>query len=283
MTQSINQPETAKKAILVVSFGTTYADTRKACIESVENKLADAFPGYTVRRAFTSRMVMRRLAERDGIVVDNERQALDRLLAEGYTEVYVQSLHIVAGAEYEKVRRIVSEYAHARKFQRLTMGRPLLYYMGQEEQPDDYAAAISAVEPLDTADDEAIVFMGHGGVHPANAAYAVLQMKLQEAGKNNVFIYTVEGFPSLERIMEQLRERAIKKVRLQPFMLVAGDHAVNDMAGDEEDSAVSILTAAGFAVTVSLNGLGENPAIQDIYVSHLQDAMDKPAGHGCKK
>ncbi len=283
MTQSINQPETAKKAILVVSFGTTYADTRKACIESVENKLADAFPGYTVRRAFTSRMVMRRLAERDGIVVDNERQALDRLLAEGYTEVYVQSLHIVAGAEYEKVRRIVSEYAHARKFQRLTMGRPLLYYMGQEEQPDDYAAAISAIEPLDTADDEAIVFMGHGGVHPANAAYAVLQMKLQEAGKNNVFIYTVEGFPSLERIMEQLRERAIKKVRLQPFMLVAGDHAVNDMAGDEEDSAVSILTAAGFAVTVSLNGLGENPAIQDIYVSHLQDAMDKPAGHGCKK
>lgn len=283
MTQSINPTETTKKAILVVSFGTTYADTRKACIESVENKLAAAFPGYTIRRAFTSRMVMRRLAERDGIVVDNERQALDRLLAEGYTEVYVQSLHIVAGVEYEKVRRIVSEYAHARKFQRLTMGRPLLYYMGQEEQPDDYAAAISAVEPLDTADDEAIVFMGHGGVHPANAAYAVLQMKLQEAGKNNVFIYTVEGFPSLERIMEQLRERAIKKVRLQPFMLVAGDHAVNDMAGDEEDSAVSILTAAGFEVTVSLNGLGENPAIQDIYVSHLQDAMDKPAGHGCKK
>lgn len=280
MEQTSGSPD--KKAILVVSFGTTYADTRKACIDSVEDKMRAAFPGYEVRRAFTSRMVIRRLAERDGIIVDNERQALDRLQADGFSEVYIQPLHVVAGAEYEKIRRIVNEYAHAKKFRRLTLGRPLLYYLGQEEQPDDYLTAIDALD-LAAGAEEALVLMGHGGVHPANAAYAALQLKLQDAGKQNVFVYTVEDFPSLRRVAEQLGASGVKKVRLQPFMLVAGDHARNDMAGDQDDSAKSVLTAAGFDVAVKLNGLGENPAIQDIYVRHIQDAMDKPAGHDGKK
>ena len=265
-----------KRAILVVSFGTTYADARKACIESVEDRIRAAFPGYEVRRAFTSRMVMRRLAERDGILVDNERQALDRLLAEGFSEVYVQPLHIVAGDEYEKIRGIVSEYAHLQKFRRLALGRPLLYYMGQSEQPDDYLTVIQALD-VTTGPEEALVFMGHGGFHPANAAYAALQLKLQEAGRQNVFIYVLEGFPSLPRIVAQLQSAGVRKVRLQPFMLVAGSHVRNDMDGDGADSAKSILTAAGFDVEVKLNGLGENPAIQAAYVRHIRDAMDKPA------
>lgn len=275
---------TIKKAILVVSFGTTYADTLKACIESIENKMADAFPGYDVRRAFTSRMVIRRLAERDGLHIDNEQQALDRLQAEGYAEVYVQPLHIVAGEEYEKVRRIVVQYAHARKFARLALGRPLLYYMGQEDKPDDYLAAIEALDlPAAGGADEALVFMGRGGVHPANAAYAALQLKLQASGRNSTFIYTVEGFPGLDRVVADLKTARCRKVQLRPFMLVAGDHANNDMAGDEPDSAKSILTAAGFSVEVHVRGLGENPKIQDIYVQHVKDAMEKPAGHGCKR
>jgi sirohydrochlorin cobaltochelatase len=287
MSQPINTTgnPAVKKAILVVSFGTTYADTRKACIESIENRIAAAFPGYAVRRAFTSRIVIRRLAERDGILIDNEIQALDRLQAEGYAEVYIQPLHIVAGEEYEKIRRIVIQYAHAKKFDRLTIGRPLLYYMGQEDKPDDYLAAINALDSQFAAigADEALVFVGHGGVHPANAAYAVLQLKLEEACAKNVFVYTVEGFPALERIVERLTANNVKNVRLAPFMLVAGDHANNDIAGDEADSAKSILTAAGFRVDVSLHGLGENQLIQDIYVQHLNDVIEQPSGHARRK
>jgi sirohydrochlorin cobaltochelatase len=269
-----------KKAILVVSFGTTYVDTCKACIESVEDRMRAAFPGYEVRRAFTSRMITRRLAERDGITVDNERQALERLLAEGFSEVFVQPLHIVAGEEYEKIRGLVNDYTDSKKFRRLALGRPLLYYMGQEEQPDepdDYLAVIKALDVTAGA-GEAVVLMGHGGLHPANAAYAVLQLKLNDAGKQNVFVYAVEGYPSLQRVIGQMRSAGVRKVQLQPFMLVAGNHVRKDMDGDEKSSAKSVLTAAGFDVELKLNGLGENPAIQDAYVRHIKDAMDKSSG-----
>lgn len=273
-----------KKAILVVSFGSTYEETRKKNIESTENKIRSAFPGYDVFRAFTSRMVIRRLAERDGLQVDTEKQALERLQAAGYQEVYVQPLHIVAGEEYDKVKRIVAAYAHAKEkaFERIAIGRPLLYYMGQEEQPDDYLAVIEAVKSqLGKPDNsEAVVFMGHGGVHPANAAYAVLQMKLEQAGFAHSYVYTVEGFPSFESVLEKLQKQKVRKVKLMPFMLVAGDHANNDMAGDEPDSAKSQLLAAGLEVETQLTGLGENTAIQELYVQHLKDAIAHP-GHKC--
>lgn len=269
--------ETGKKAILVVSFGTTFPDTRKLTIESVENKIRAAFPEYEVRRAFTSRIIIKRLAERDGIQVDNEKQALDRLKAEGYTEVIVQPLHIEAGAEYEKIRSVVESYAKNKSFNRISLGRPLLYYMGQEDKTDDYVAAIKAVEMQlpKIGRRDAVVFMGHGGVHPSNAAYAALQMKLEDNGLKNVFVYTVEGYPSLEGVMEKLKINKIKKVTLMPFMLVAGDHANNDMAGDEEDSAKSRLIKAGFNVETYVHGLGENTAIQDIYVQHVKDAIEQ--------
>lgn len=275
-----------KKAILVVSFGSTYEETVKKSIESTENKIRSAFPGYDVFRAFTSRMVIRRLSERDGIQVDTEKQALERLQAAGYQEVYVQPLHIVAGEEYEKVKKNVVAYAHAKEkaFERITIGRPLLYYMGQEDQPDDYLAVIEAVKTQLAKPDssEAVVFMGHGGVHPANAAYAVLQMKLEQAGFGHSYIYTVEGFPSFESVLEKLQQRKVRNVKILPFMLVAGDHANNDMAGDEPDSAKSQLLEAGFEVETQLAGLGENAAIQDIYVQHLKDAIEHP-GHKCHK
>lgn len=273
---------TVKKAILVVSFGTTYPETLKANIESVESTIQAAFPDYELRRAFTSRIVMKKLAERDGVLIDNEKQALDRLQADGYSEVYVQPLHIVAGEEFDKVKSIVVHYSHAKKFERLVIGRPLLYYMGQEGKPDDYLTAIEAIESQwDKVDkEEALVFMGHGGVHPANAAYAALQLKLDEAGKKNAFVYTVEGFPALESVIDRLKANKFKKVQLVPFMLVAGDHANNDMASDEEDSAKTILMASGFVVETYLRGLGEYPGIRGIYVQHLKDAMEKVDRHG---
>lgn len=282
----MTQKAATKKAIMVVSFGTSYPETLKQNIESVENHIRAAFPDYDVRRAFTSRTVIKRLAERDGVQIDNEVQALERLRNEGYQEVYIQPLHIVAGAEYDKVKRLVSRYAHAqdKAFEKIRLGRPLLYSMGQEEHPDDYGIAIKALLGQLPAPDRAsaVVLMGHGGIHPANAAYGVFQLKLEDAGGlANVYIYTVEGYPSLTRIIGKLKEKQVKKVTLMPFLLVAGDHAINDMAGEEEDSAKSQLVAAGFEVTVYLQGLGENPAIREIYVDHLKAAIEhSPHAHG---
>ncbi len=275
------QQQSKKKAILVVSFGTTYLETLTRNIESVENKIKEAFPEYEVRRAFTSRMVIKKLAARDGLVIDTEQEALEKLQAEGYTEVYVQPLHVVAGEEYDKVKRLVVHFAHAQAFDKIKLGRPLLYFMGQDEQPDDYLAAINAMAQqfpsFNNAD--ALVLMGHGGAHPANAAYAALQLKLEQAGLDGIYVYTVEGFPSLENVIAKLKANQAGKVLLAPFMLVAGDHAQNDMAGDDEDSAKSQLEQAGFSVEVYLRGLGENPYIQELYVQHLRDAIDQPYGH----
>lgn len=265
-----------KKAILVVSFGTTYPDTLKTTIESVENRIRTAFPDYEVRRAFTSRIIIKKLLERDSVKIETEKEALLRLKAEGYTEVIVQPLHIEAGAEYEKIKGIVSHLQHEKAFKRIELGRPLLYYPGVEGHPDDYSLAIKAVEAQfpKLGRRDAVVFMGHGGPHPSNAAYATLQMKFGDNGMDKAFVYTVEGYPDLDWVIEKLKETKRKKVTLMPFMMVAGDHANNDMAGDEKDSAKSILTAAGFEVSTYVKGLGENPAIQDIYVQHIKDAME---------
>ncbi|SDE10768.1 sirohydrochlorin cobaltochelatase [Sporomusa acidovorans] len=278
------QAQTAKKkAIVVVSFGTSYPETLKLNIESVENRIREAFPDYEVRRAFTSRTVISLLAKRDGVRTDNEVQALERLRTDGFQEVYIQPLHIVPGAEYDKIRRMVNQYAHAkdRAFEKIRLSRPLLYAMGQDNHPDDYEIAIKALasqlpefEPA-----SAVVLMGHGGMHPANAAYGVFQLKLEDAGLANTYIYTVEGYPSLDRIIGKLKQKQVKKVTLMPFLLVAGDHAAKDMAGEAEDSAKSQLLAAGFEVDVYFRGLGENKAFQDIYVAHLQAAIDHPP-HG---
>jgi sirohydrochlorin cobaltochelatase len=269
-----------KKAIIVVSFGTSYPVILRLDIESVENRIRAAFPDYEVRRAFTSRIVIKLLAERDGVHIDNEEQALERLAVEGYKEVYIQPLHIVPGIEYEKVRKLVNRYVHDPKmtFKKIGLGRPLLYSMGKENHPDDYGFAIKALAAqLPAADPaSAVVLMGHGGRHPANAAYGVLQLKLEDAGLTNVFVYTAEGFPSLSRVIDKLKQKQIRKVILVPFMLVAGDHVANDMAGESEDSAEFQLLAAGFGVDVCFCGLGENRAIQDIYVVHLQEAINHP-------
>ncbi len=267
--------QAGKKAILVVSFGTTFADTRKVTTEAVENKIRAAFPDYEVRRAFTSRIIIKRLAERDGLKVDTERQALEKLKADGYTEVIIQPLHIEAGEEYEKLNKAVAGYE--KDFAKIAVGRPLLYYTGQEgEKPDDYLIAIKAIQKQlpKLGPQDAVALMGHGGVSPANTAYAALQLKLEDAGLKNVFTFTVEGYPTVENLLAKLKKNKIKTVTLMPFMLVAGDHANNDMAGDEEDSFKSQLQKAGYQVKTYIHGLGENAGIQDIYVQHVKDAID---------
>lgn len=267
--------ETGKKAILVVSFGTTYEETRRLTTDAVENKIRAAFPEYEVRHAFTSRIIIKKLAERDGLKVDTEKQALDKLKAEGYTEIIVQPLHMEAGDEYDKLVRAVENYSKA--FAKISVGRPVLYYTGQEgEKPDDYLIALKALQTQfpKLGKNEAVALMGHGGVHPSNTAYAALQLKIQDAGLKNVFIFTVEGYPTIENLVSELKVNKIKKVTLMPLMLVAGDHAQNDMAGDDKESFKSQLIAEGFKVETYLHGLGENSGIQDIYVQHVKDSIE---------
>ncbi|MBP2649901.1 MAG: Sirohydrochlorin cobaltochelatase [Firmicutes bacterium] len=270
------EPETGKKAIVVVSFGTTYADTRKVTTEVVEAKIRAEFPEYEVRRAFTSRIIIKKLAERDGIKVDTEQQALEKLKAEGYTEVVIQPLHMEPGDEYEKLMRVVDSYDKSKAFTKISVGRPMFYYTGQEGKPDDYLTAIKALQTQIPKLDkhEAVAFMGHGGVNPANTAYAALQLKMVDAGLKNVFVFTVEGYPTIESLKETLKQNKIKKVILMPLMLVAGDHANEDMAGDNKESFKSQLIQAGFSVETYIHGLGENSAIQDIYVQHVKDAIE---------
>lgn len=265
----------AKKAIVVVSFGTTFDDARTACIESVENKIKASFPDYEVRRAFTSKIVMKRLADRN-IQVDSLEQALEKLQKEGYKEVVVQTTHLTTGEEYDKkVIAVVNQYAKA--FDQITIGRPVLTLNGENGTPNDFAIAAKALKtqmPMLQFPDRTVVFMGHGSPHQHNPAYAALQQAIDAAGmKAVVGVVEETDTPNFEDVQAALKEKGIKKVLLMPLMLVAGDHANNDMAGDEPDSWKNILIADGYQVSTYIHGLGENAAFQDIYVQHVRDAI----------
>lgn len=257
-----------KKAILVVSFGTSYPETRKATIEACEERINNAFPEYEVRRAFTSQIIINKLKKRDGIFIDNPREALTKLKEEGFSEVYVQPLHIINGSEYDDLAAEVSRFRH--EYDKLFLGRPLLTSI---EDYRNVASALATKIPK-RKDNEAVVFMGHGTYHHANAAYACLDYIFEDEGENNVFIGTVEGFPEIETIIKRLKKKDIEKVTLIPLMLVAGDHAQNDMAGDEDDSWKSKLEKEGYIVDIILCGLGELSDIQKIYIDHLKTTME---------
>ena len=255
-----------KKAILVVSFGTSYHETRKKTIEVCENKIKESFKDYDFYRAFTSGMIINKLKKRDNMFIDNPSEALEKLYNAGYQEVVVQSLHIICGDEYNKLKDMVVQYED--KFDKISIGRPLLTYI------DDYRETVEAVKKdLDKMDiDEAVVFMGHGTEHESHSSYPAIEYMIRDYGIN-AFVGTVEGYPELEQVIKKLKNRNIKTVDLLPFMLVAGDHAINDMASDEEDSWKTILEKEGFNVKVHVKGLGENPYIQEKFKNHALDCM----------
>lgn len=260
-----------KPVLLVVSFGTSYNDTRVLTIEAIEKALADAYPEYEVRRAFTAQTVIDILEERDGLKVDNVAEAMSRLVLDGVKEVIIQPTHVIQGAEYNDVLDDVSAYAD--QFDRLIIGKPIL------SDEEDYTALIECLaEETAQYNDEntAIVFMGHGTHHDANSSYTTLQNMIYEAGYTNYFIGTVEAAPSLDDVLELVKESGATKVVLLPLMIVAGDHANNDMAGDEEDSWKTAFTEAGYEVECVLKGLGEYKAIQELFVKHAKDAMEFP-------
>lgn len=285
----LNQDEIGENEILVVSFGTSFNDSRVADIGGVEKAIAAAYPDWSVRRAFTAQIIINHIQARDEEKIDNMQQALDRAVANGVKNLVVQPTHLMHGAEYDELTEAVNEYAD--KFESVKIAEPLLGEVGADasavnRDKETVAKAITAeavktagFDSIDAAADDstAFVFMGHGTSHTAKVTYSQMQTQMDKLGYKNVFIGTVEGEPeetACENIIEAVKEAGYKKVILRPLMVVAGDHANNDMAGDEEDSWKSMFKASGAfdSVDCQIAGLGEIADVQAIYVAHTSEA-----------
>lgn len=259
-----------RQAILVVSFGTSYNDSRDITIGAIEEDIAAAFPEYEVRRAFTSQIIIDKLKERDGLEIDNVEEALDRAAADGVNVLVVQPTHLMDGYEYNDLVDALKEYED--QFDKIAIGAPLL------TSDADFEAVARAIAGETASYDDgetAICFMGHGTEAASNQVYPAMQDELTSLGYDNYFVGTVEAEPSLEDVMAAVgAEGKYRKVVLEPLMVVAGDHANNDMAGDEEDSWKVQFADAGYDVTCVIQGLGQNAAVREIYVAHTQAAID---------
>lgn len=262
-----------KDAILVMTFGTTFTDTRAKTINAVEADIQRAHPNIPVFEAYTSHIIIDRVLAKEGVKKLTPEEAFDKLKAEGYTRVAVVSLDVIPGMEYS-YDAIVTKMQKDR-FKQITLATPLMYYQGTEGEVDqvvDFLKALSTQFPK-MGPNDATMIMAHGTPHPGNAYYSVIQDRIAELGMKNVFVYSVEGRPNLEDVIPKLHANGVKHVTLMPIMMVAGDHANNDMAGDEEDSHKSILQKEGFKVSAYIHGLGENKQIRDLYVQRADEAV----------
>ena len=285
-----NGDEIGENEILAVSFGTSFNDSRVADIKGIEDALQEAYPDWSVRRAFTAQIIINHVQARDGECIDNMQQALDRAAANGVKNLIVQPTHLMHGAEYDELAEAVAEYQD--QFESVKIAEPLLGEVGDDAtiiNDDKKAVAqILTAEAVKTAgydsldaakeDGTAFVFMGHGTSHSAKVSYSQMQTQMGELGYDNVFIGTVEGEPeetACEAVIDAAAEAGYTKIVLRPLMVVAGDHANNDMAGEEEDSWLSMFQASGKfeSVDTQVLGLGEIADIQRIYVEHTADAM----------
>ena len=268
-----NQDNIGGKELLVVSFGTSYNDNRRLTIGAIEAAMAEAFPDWSVRRAFTSQIIIDHVASRDGVAIDNVTQALDRAVDNGVKTLVVQPTHLMNGLEYEELMSTLAEYSDA--FESISVGQPLL------TSDEDFQAVMEAIVAATAGYDDgrtAICFMGHGTEHDANGVYAKLQQLLTDSGYANYYIGTVEAEPTLEDLLASVGQGDYSRVVLLPLMVVAGDHANNDMAGDEDGSWRLAFEDAGYQVECVLTGLGEMEAIQDLFVAHAQAAVDALEG-----
>ena len=264
-----NQDGIGEQELLVVSFGTSFNDSRRLTIGAIEGSLAESFPDWSVRRGFTSQIIIDHVLSRDGVAIDNVTEALNRAADNGVKTLVVQPTHLMDGFEYNDLVDELAGYADA--FEAIAVGEPLL------SSEEDFAAVAEAIVQATAEYDDgetAICFMGHGTEAESNGVYAKMQQVLSEAGHDNYFIGTVEAEPSVEDLLEAVQAGDYKRVVLRPLMIVAGDHANNDMAGDEEDSWKSVFESAGYEVECVLSGLGELEAIRDLFVQHAQAAMD---------
>ena len=288
----LNADEIGENELLVVSFGTSFNDSRAEDIGGIEKALQKAYPDWSVRRAFTAQIIINHVQARDGEKIDNMDQALQRAVDNGVKNLIVQPTHLMHGAEYDELSEAVASYSD--KFESVSIAEPLLGEVGSADDSvnSDKEAVAKAVtaeavktagyESLDAAkeDGTAFVFMGHGTSHTAKISYSQMQNQMNALGYDNVFIGTVEGEPedtACEAVIEKIQEAGYKKVILRPLMVVAGDHANNDMAGDDDDSWKSQFEASGVfdSIETQIAGLGQIPVIQDLYVSHTHAAMEE--------
>ena len=267
-----NQDEIGEKELLVVSFGTSYNDSRRLTVGAIENAIENAFPDYSVRRGFTSQIIIDHVKKRDNVSIDNVTEALNRAVDNGVKTLVVQPTHLMNGLEYTDLVNELADNSDA--FEQVAVGEPLL------TSDDDFKAVISAITDATKEYDDgetAICFMGHGTEADSNAVYQKMQDMLKEEGFDNYYVGTVEATPSCEDVINQVKEGSYKKVVLEPLMIVAGDHANNDMAGDDDDSWKSQFEAAGYEVTCLVRGLGELEPIQQLFVQHAQAAVNSLA------
>ena len=287
----LNADDIGENELLVVSFGTSFNDSRAADIGGVEKALQEAYPDWSVRRAFTAQIIINHVQARDDEKIDNVEQALDRAVDNGVKNLIIQPTHLMHGAEYDELTETVEKYQD--KFETVKIAEPLLGEVGSDATVvnEDKAAVAEAItaeavktakyDSLDAAaeDGTAFVFMGHGTSHTAKISYSQMQTQMENLGYKNVFIGTVEGEPedtSCEAVIEKVKEAGYKKVILRPLMVVAGDHANNDMAGDDDDSWKSQFEASGEfdSIDTQIAGLGEIADVQQLYVAHTKAAMD---------
>lgn len=262
-----------KDAILVMTFGTTFTDTRAKTIDAVEAAIQKAHPDIPVFEAYTSHIIIDRVKAKEGIQKMTPEEAFSKLKAEGYTRVAVVSLDVIPGMEYS-YDSIITKMQMS-KFKELSLATPLMYFQGTEGEPDqvvDFLNAVKSQFPV-MGKEDATLIMAHGTPHPGNAYYSVIQDRIEKLGMNNVFVYSVEGRPNLDDVIPKLKAKGFKNVTLMPIMMVAGDHANNDMAGDDPDSHKSILTKAGFKVNTYIHGLGENENVRALYIQRANEAL----------
>lgn len=264
-----NQNGIGETELLVASFGTSFNDNRRLSIGAIEEAMEKAFPDLSVRRAFTSQIIIDHVKSRDGEVIDNVGEALDRAVSNGVKTLVVQPTHLMDGLEYNDLVNEIAQYADA--FESISIGEPLL-----TSDEDFHTVAQALVDTTASYDDgkTAICFMGHGTEAEANAVYAKMQQVLTDSGCNHYFIGTVEASPTLEDVLALVQAGDYERVVLAPMMIVAGDHANNDMAGDEEDSWKAAFETAGYEVECVVRGLGEFAPIQQLLVDHAQAAVN---------
>lgn len=286
-----NADEIGENELLVVSFGTSYNDSRAEDIRGIEDALQEAYPDWAVRRAFTAQIIINHVQARDGEVIDNMQQALDRAVENGVKNLVVQPTHLMHGAEYDEMTEALEEYQD--KFESVAIAEPMLGDVGDDatvinadkeavaKAVTDAAVADAGFDSMEAAaeDGTAFVFLGHGTSHTAKVSYSQMQTQMEELGFANAFIGTVEGEPedtACEAVIEKVKEAGYKNVILRPLMVVAGDHANNDMAGSEEDSWKSMMEASGAfeSVDTQIAGLGRIDAVKDLYVEHTKAAID---------
>ncbi len=264
----------AKPVILVTSFGTSFADSRHITIGAIEDDIREAFPDYDVRRAFTAQIIIDHIEKDTGRHIDNFEEAMDKLVAEGVDTVIVQPTHLMDGFEYTDIKDSI-EKNYKDKIAKIALGEPLLV---NEADQKAVAEAIKAAMTKHEDDDTAICLMGHGTEAESNAIYATMQKVFDDLGYKNYFVATVEASPTFDDVAKAAKDAGYKKAVLRPMMVVAGDHANNDMADDSDpESFAAIMKEAGFEVKSVIEGLGQLVDVDEIYVAHVQAAIDSLA------